>query len=410
MSALPPDAETFDPWTAISEEEFRERQSQARQAAAAQGLDAYVVWSRGGAFMDMSQDVLYLTNHYSQQPYIGDEVGIGSGRSHGVCIVPVEGPVTAVIDIPWWREDLVVADDVRLSIHVVETTADAIRSLGLASARLGLVGMSYMTASAYTGLQSQLPDAQLIRADTAIEALRINKSPAELDLIRRACALSSEMMDALVDAVVEGATEAEAIGAGSQVLLAGGGVLYDAACSSGPWVHNFTYARLPSADPIRKLEKGDLFHVDCYGSYGGYFFDFARSRCVGDDPTDDQRALLDAPVEGVDTICAAIRPGATADEIYRVGERWMAESTFVSGMPRKEPVMEGFPAVGHGIGLMWEGPWLMPGDPTVLEEGMYLAAEILLGHPSIGGAMFEQNGVVTNDGFEVLTTARSKRW
>jgi Xaa-Pro aminopeptidase len=410
MSTPVREAETFDPWTAISKDEFRQRQDRARAAAAAAGLDAYVVWSKGGAFMDMSQDVLYLTNHYSQQPYVGDEVGIGSGRSHGVCIVPVDGPVTVVIDVPWWRPDLVVADDVRLSIHVVETTADAIRSLGLADKRLGVVGMSYMSASAYVGLQEQLPDAQLLRADTAIEALRVRKSPAELDLIRRSCALGSAMMDTLVDAAVEGATEAEAVGAGTQVLIAGGGVLFDAACSSGPWVHKFTHARLPSADPNRRFQRGDLFHVDIYGSYGGYFFDFARSRCVGDDPTDEQRALLEAPVEGVEAICAAIKPGATADEVYRVGEQWLTESPYVSSMPTEEPEMEHFPAVGHGMGLMWEAPWLMPGDSTVLEEGMYLAAEILLGHPDVGGSMFEDNGVVTSDGFEVLTTARGRRW
>jgi hypothetical protein len=65
-------AEDFDPWTAIPPEEFRERQRAARGAAAAAGFDAAVVWSRGGAFMDMSADVLYLANHYSQQPYMGD--------------------------------------------------------------------------------------------------------------------------------------------------------------------------------------------------------------------------------------------------------------------------------------------------------------------------------------------------
>jgi Xaa-Pro aminopeptidase len=72
--------------------------------------------------------------------------------------------------------------------------------------------------------------------------------------------------------------------------------------------------------------------------------------------------------------------------------------------------MEGFPAVGHGIGLMWEGPWLMPGDETPIEEGMYLAAEVLLGHETIGGAMFEHNGLVNENGFEVLTTARARWW
>ena len=51
----------------------------------------------------------------------------------------------------------------------------------------------------------------------------------------------------------------------------------------------------------------------------------------------------------------------------------------------------------------------MPDVQDPISEGMYLAVEILLGHPSIGGAMFEHNGLVTSDGFEVLTTARARR-
>lgn len=401
---------TFDPWSAIGADEYRERQRRARAAAAEQGFDGVVVWSRGGAFMDMAADVLYLCGHYSQQPYMGDESGIGSARSHGVCILPVDGGTTVVVDIPWWRRDLVVADAVRPSIDVVGTAAAAIRDAGLASGRIALVGTPYMTAAAYMGLVAALPDADLVPADRLVEMLRIHKSPAEHAIIRRACALGNLTLEALIDAVVEGATEAEAVGAASQVLVSGGGVLYDAACASGPWSHTYTRARLPSADPVRRFERGDLFHVDCYGSYGGYFFDFARSRCVGDDPTDDQRALLDAVIEGVEEICAGIRPGMTGDEAFRIGERWMAESPVVASIPEEEPEMEGFPAVGHGIGLMWEAPWLMPGEDIVIEEGMYLAVELLLGHPSRGGAMFEHNGFVTPDGIEILTTARSRWW
>jgi ectoine hydrolase len=402
--------EGFDPWRAIPRDEFVTRQSRAREAAAAQGFDGVVVWSRGGAFMDMSADVLYLTNHYSQQPYMGDEAGIGTARSHGVCLLPLDGPSTVVVDVPWWRRDLVVADDVRASIHVVETAADAVRAAGLERGRIGLVGASYMTAAAYLGLVERLPDATLVRADRLVEDLRLIKSPAEQDLIRRACALGNRTLEALIDAVVVGATEADAMAAASQTLISGGGVLYDAACASGPWSHGYTHARLPSADSTRAFERGDLFHVDCYGSYGGYFFDFARSRCVGDDPTDDQRALLDAVIEGVEAICGAIAPGVTAAEIHRAGADWLAESPVVGSIPHEEPEIEGFPAVGHGLGLMWERPWLVAEDDTVIEPGMYLAVEILLGHPSIGGAMFEHNGLVTEDGFEVLTTARQRWW
>jgi Xaa-Pro aminopeptidase len=236
------------------------------------------------------------------------------------------------------------------------------------------------------------------------------KSPAEQGLIRRACELGNATLEALIGAVEPGATEADAVAAASATLIAGGGVLYDAACSSGPWSHMYTHARLPSADASRAFEPGDLFHVDCYGSYGGYFFDFARSRCVGDKPTAAQRDLLEAVIEGVETTCAAIRPGVSAGDVYAVAESWMAESPVVAAIPREEPEMEGFPAVGHGLGLMWEGPWLMQGSEELIQEGMYLAVEMLFGHPRLGGAMFEHNGLVTHDGFDILTTARARWW
>jgi Xaa-Pro aminopeptidase len=229
-------------------------------------------------------------------------------------------------------------------------------------------------------------------------------------VIRHACAVGNATLEALVDAVVEGATEADAVAAASDALISRGGVLYDAACASGPWSHQYTHARLPSADPARRFERGDLFHVDCYGAYGGYFFDFARSRVVGDQPTDRQLELLEAVIEGVETICAAVTPGMTAGDVYAVADEWMAESSFVQSIPPEEPEMEGFPAVGHGLGLMWEAPWLIAGDTTPIEADMYLAVELLFGHPSLGGAMFEHNGLVTKDGFEVLTTARERWW
>jgi Xaa-Pro aminopeptidase len=404
------DSKTFDPWTAIGREEFLDRQARARRAAAEASFDGAIVYSRGGAFVDMHADVLYLTNHYSQQPYMGDEAGVGTARAHGVCVLPVDGPTTVVVDVPWWRKDLVVADEVRPSIQVTRNVADAVREAGLARGRLALVGASYMSAAAYLGLRDELPDAELVRADRLVEDLRLIKSPAEQDVIRHACTVGNATLEALVDAVVEGATEADAVAAASEALISRGGVLYDAACASGPWAHQYTHARLPSADPTRRLVRGDLFHVDCYGAYGGYFFDFARSRVVGDQPTDRQLELLEAVIEGVETICAAIKPGMTAGDVYRVADEWMAASSFVASLPSEEPEMEGFPAVGHGLGLMWEAPWLMQGDSTPIEADMYLAVELLFGHPSLGGAMFEHNGLVTDDGFEVLTTARERWW
>ncbi|MGH2738682.1 MAG: aminopeptidase P family N-terminal domain-containing protein, partial [Actinomycetota bacterium] len=210
---------TFDPWTAIPREEFLDRQDRARKAAQDAGLDGLVVYSRGGGPVDMCADVLYLTNHYSQQPYVADHVGIGTARSHGVVILPVEGPSVLIVDIPWWRKDVVVADDVRASIHVTDRVGEALRDSGLVGKRVGVVGASYMSAAAYLGLQSVADGTELVRRDALVESLRVVKTPAEQDLIRRAADIGNRAVDAIMDGAVAGVTEAECARAGYEVVI-----------------------------------------------------------------------------------------------------------------------------------------------------------------------------------------------
>jgi Xaa-Pro aminopeptidase len=93
-----------------------------------------------------------------------------------------------------------------------------------------------------------------------------------------------------------------------------------------------------------------------------------------------------------------------------VGDEAMSGHATVRSLPPEERDTEGFPAVGHGIGLGWEAPWLTPTDDTILVPGMTIAVETLIGHPSVGGGFFEENGVVTDDGFEILTSGVRSRW
>ena len=258
--------QVLDPWTVIPAAEFRARQERTRVAAEAAGLDAVVVYSRGGGFMDMSADVLWLSGHYSQQPYMGDEAGVGTARSHGVVIVPVDAPLTVVVDVPWWRRDLVVAEPCGRRSTSPGRPPRSLREQGLTGKRIGVAGASYMTAAAWLGSRTRA------RSDAGPCRHAGRPAPRDQEPTRSAadppcaCAIGNLTLEALIDAVVEGATEAEAVGEASRVLLRGGGVLYDAACGSGPHAHTYTWGRLPSADPVRRFERGDMFHVDCYGS------------------------------------------------------------------------------------------------------------------------------------------------
>jgi Xaa-Pro aminopeptidase len=396
-----------DPWTVIPKKEFLDRQNRARKAASDLSLDGIIVYSKGGAFMDMSADVLYLTNHYTQVPYMTDHFGLGTSRAHGVAIVPVEGPVVLVADIPYWRNDVVVADDVRVGMDVPQMVCQAMEDTGLKTKHVALVGASNMSAAAYTELISIAGETEFIRTDDLVEQLRLVKSHHEQAIIRDAIAIANNAMEKLMDAAVEGATEAEAIGAAMEIIIPVGCVLYDVACASGSKSHLFTWERLPSYDPRRRLQKGDLFHADFYGAYGGYLWDFARTRIVGNPVSSEQESLINLAIGAVDAMCERIHPGMRGGELYDYCIDWLEQEATARelGVKGEEQVK----LVGHGMGLSWEAPCLQKGDDTILEPDMYLAVELFVVSDSVGGALFEHNGFVTKDGFEVLTTCPS-RW
>ena len=396
-----------NPWEVVPRAEFRQRQDHARRAAAERELDGLVVFSKGGACLDMHADVLYLTNHYSQVPYVPDHFGIGHGRSHAAVILPIDGPTILISDIAYWREDHVVADEIRVGENVPELVQSGLQDTNLLNRRIGIVGMSYMTASTYCYLMDKVGEDTFERTDLLLEKIRRVKSPAEKEIIRQGMEIANQAMNALMGAAEEGATVADAVSQALQIMTPSGAVLYDAACTSGAQSSQFAWSRLPSFGWRKSLQRGELFHVDFYGGYGGYLWDFARTRVVGQKESTQQSALIETCIGAVDHLCGEIRPGMTGGDVYEAFLDWVKTSTTANLLLTGEDLE--VPFVGHGLGLSWEGPLLERDNTTVLEEGMVLAIEAFLSIESIGGALYEQNGFVEKNGFKVLTTCRS-RW
>ncbi|MDE0171447.1 MAG: Xaa-Pro peptidase family protein [bacterium] len=392
----------------VPREEFLQRQDSARAKAAVASLDGLVVYSRGGSAVDMHPEVFYLTNHYSPHPYFGDHQELGTARSHAVSVLPVDGPAILIVDGPWWRPDLVVADDVRAASDINSAVGKALRDSGLMGNRIGLVGTSFMSAAAYLGLQRHVGSkTTLVVADMLIEELRRVKSRAELEILRRGAIIGSRAVDAMMAAVQEGNREVDAVRAAADVIVGSGAVMYDMPTTSGRLAHHFLWSRLPTYDAYRSLERGDWFHADCYGAYGGYLWDFGRTTVVGGDPGDDQLIVLEASAGLVEHLAAIVKPGMTAGEVHRNGMEWLSEAAAGTPLALSE---DESPVLGHGLGLGWESPWLRPNEEIVLEPGMYLALEGFLGAEGVGGVFHEDNGLVTSDGFETWSTARSRWW
>jgi Xaa-Pro aminopeptidase len=395
--------------------EFKDRQRRALAAAAERGLDGLVVWARGGTSVDFYGDVLYLANHHSPFPP-NQNTPMWSARSYSGLLLPVNGEPALVVDLPEFDGDVLHVDDIRSTLHIPQTFAEVLRERGLDRARLGLIGRDTLLVSSLQLMEQTLGHPlDLTPVDDIIDRLRMVKSDAELELIRRAAEVGVGWMNEMMEAVEPGRTEGEVVGRGLEYLSAHGGFAYDAAIASGPRSQYF-FSRLgiPTWDSKRPLEDGDLVHIDAWAAIDGYYTDFVRSTVVGRKPTAEQAELLEGAIALIDHLIEGVRPGVAIGEIYRRGADWMRDHGF--GEHRGQLEESGtdfgnlFPAFGHSFGAGLEPPWIIEDEPTVIEENMTLAIETLLGRPAVGGAGFEQDVVVHADGCEILTEACPSRW
>jgi Xaa-Pro aminopeptidase len=224
-------------------------------------------------------------------------------------------------------------------------------------------------------------------------------------------------MKSMMEVVRPGATEGTIAGEGMRAMAELEGLPYDIAITSGAKSHLYwNPGGPPHWDCRRQLQAGEMIHMDLWGPVRGYYTDFARSTIVGGvEPTPEQRHIIEAPLSAVHHLTSAIKPGVTVGELFDHGERWLVENDWLGGATRMEdavgtsPLLSHCAIFGHGIGLSNERPWIVRGDPTVLQKNMTLAIEVILCKGE-QGAYLEHNIVVTDDGCEILDAACPERW
>jgi Xaa-Pro aminopeptidase len=398
----------------VSPAEYAERRARLRAAAAERGLDGVLVVSRGANGADWGADIVYLATHYSAFPQIPDRPGRWSGRGHAGLVMPVSEDGTLVVEIPDWREDLVAIDDVQVSLDLWAGLAEALERRGLAHCHVGLIGRESLPHIAVDRIREAHPDVRFSWADDLVEDLRRIKSPAEIDLVREATRVGSEMVESFMEAAVPGATEADCVLAALARGIPQGAFPLDIPVVSGAHVDHFLWERMPSWDHVRRLEPGDMIHPDMYGTVNGYFYDMVRTTVAGRTVSAAQREVLEASVAVVEHIIAAMRPGVSCGELFERGAAWLAEQGFdAPGAEESQGVAmlgQAYPSFGHSLGLAWENPSIVPGEAALLEPGMVMAVEAQVGRPGAGTGAFEHDLVVTEDGVEVLTTHVRNVW
>jgi Xaa-Pro aminopeptidase len=308
-----------------------------------------------------------------------------------------------------WTETVGYADMAELPALVTGHLA----RLGVASAA---VGVEYGPGSIMNVPQFIAADLLRLASDPVprdasplVHALRMVKSPAEIDRVRRAVASAAAGYQAALEAAKPGMTEKELVSIIAATMYSTGSTAgtRPVFVNSVSGRERYSLVDTPASD--RRISAGDIVFIDGGAASDGYVSDILRLIGVGPLRAEDRR-YAEVAAAATATMVGAVRPGVRVSDLLRAAVADVA----AAGITTPVGVV-----AGHGIGLeLWERPLVKehadPDEDVSLRPGMVLCLEPILAPPHPDGGLagifvIEQQVLVTGAGCEVLSAALPAR-
>lgn len=273
------------------------------------------------------------------------------------------------------------------------TLAELLRSAGVQ--RVGIEG-NHMSVGQFNDLQGKLgEEVTLVSLPASVESLREIKSPAELDLMRRAAALGDQAVAQMPVLARPGVSEREIAWELEKVMRDGGAeaAAFTVIVASGP------NAALPHHQPgERRLQEGDAIIVDIGAQVNGYKSDLTRTFYLGNEPSEQFQEIYSLVTRAQNEALEKMRPGMTSKAIDALAR------DIIAAAGHSEHFGHG---LGHGVGLdIHEGPRLsMLLEEVVIPDGVVVTVEPGVYIPGWGGVRIEDLVVLHEDGPELLSAA-----
>lgn len=246
-------------------------------------------------------------------------------------------------------------------------------------------------------LKDEGPAVEMIAVDEWLGDLRVRKENTEIDIMRRALALSEDIFAEFLDRDFKtGITEKQAAWLLEKRMREAGaeGMAFPVIAAFGE-----NSARPHAVCGERRLADGQPVLFDWGARLEGYCADISRSFMKGQ-ADDTYRKVHWTVYEAQQMAIAAVKPGATASEVDAVARQHIERAGF------KDKFGHG---LGHGVGLaVHEPPRVSPPSKAILEEGMVFTVEPAIYLPGWGGVRIENMVVVRADGAEVLNRSDGK--
>jgi Xaa-Pro dipeptidase len=377
------------PTLPFSREEHLQRQARLRQTLAASGFDAMLVFA---------QESLYWLTGCDTGGFVFFQCAVVAADDRPIILLTrrpdlLQARQTSTIEdirIWWDAEDANPARDL-LAI---------LQELGLRQSRIAVeLNTHGLTGWNLWRLQKTLDGfCTLDNDDHMIRKLRLVKSPAELDYVRKAAELLDRSLEVVIATARPGVMDSALTAAYLKVVLEAGGDMPPNAplFNSGS---RAVYGRGVSLP--RRLEPVDQILVEYPVAYRRYNVKTEWTIVLGS-ASERQRFMYATARETLQRMTDIARPGTTLGEIFDVHADGLDKAGFAAHR---------FGATGYSVGCTFAPtsmdvpPMIYSGNPTLCQPGMTLFYHVMIGDSDTGYAMGVGHTLLVTDGAPEILTA-----
>ncbi len=346
-------------------------------------------------FAEKEIDAMFVTQSENRR-YLS-----GFDGSAGFLIISAKKAVLAT-DFRYTEQAVAEAPDfeiLRIANNINDWFPGLIREMGIKRPGFEAGDISYnFHRQLNEALKKKKVRADLIPVEGLVESVRAVKEPGEIELIKKAAAITDTAYESVVKNIKPGVTEKQVAWELEKSLREKGSqsLPFDIIVASGP------RAALPHAKPSeRVIEDGDPVVIDMGARYGGYASDLTRTVCAG---TADGtfKNVYNTVLKAQRAAIAIISKGITGKEADRAAREIIEKAGYGEAFGH---------SLGHGVGMApHELPRLGPNSEDMFTEGMVFTVEPGIYISGWGGVRIEDTVVLEKGKARQITRAVKARY
>jgi len=345
----------------FSKNEYKNRLKKVQSSMQKKGIELLI-----------SQDtanINYLTGYDAWSFYYAQCVIVHINSDEPICFIRAQDAGGAFIKTYLKKENIVIYDEKYIHTwpsHPYDALVNLLKKNKWDKLQIGVeMDAHYFTAYCYEKLRQGLPNAKIKDSERLVNWVRVVKSNAEIDFMKKAAVISENAMKTAMDIINPGVRQCDAVAEIQKTLFKGTndfGGEYASIATLLPTGKGTSASHLTASD--EKFVTGEATVVELSGTYKRYHAPMARTVNLGK-PEQKKIDAMNATNEALEAGINASKPGNTANDVAE--KFWAILDKYKI---KKES------RTGYSIGIGYPPDWgehtlnISKGDMTILKPNV----------------------------------------